>query len=191
MLILILAGMIIGSVFSAGISLMKYAADPYNTLPAITFWLLGGLASASSNDLAVAALPALAGLAVLHLRRWNLNALSFGDEEANALGVDVNRVRLEVVTAATLMTASAVAISGVIGLVGLVVPHMVRMITGPNFKILLPASALLGALFLLTVDDLVRILFTAEVPLGILTSFIGAPFFVYLLTNVKRGWGDR
>lgn len=190
-LVLILAGMIIGSVFSACISLVKYVADPYNILPAITFWLLGSLASASSNDITIAAVPVLTGLTILYLRRWCLNALSFGDEEANALGVDVKRVRLEVVVAATLMTASAVAISGVIGLVGLVVPHMVRLVTGPNFKILLPASVLMGALFLLVVDDLVRILFVAEVPLGILTSFIGAPFFIYLLTNVQKGWGER
>ncbi len=190
-LVLILSGMIIGSVFSACISLVKYVADPYNILPAITFWLLGSLASASSNDMAVAAFPILAGLTVLYLRRWSLNALSFGDEEAIALGVDVKRVRFEVVAAATLMTASAVAISGVIGLVGLVVPHMVRLVTGPNFKILLPACVLMGALFLLIVDDLVRILFVAEVPLGIPTAFIGAPFFIYLLTNMQRGWGER
>ena len=146
-LVLILSGMIIGSIFSAGISLVKFVADPYNILPAITFWLLGGLASVSANDVAVSAIPVLVGLTVLYLRRWSLNALAFGDEEAISLGVDVKRVRLEVIAAATLMTASAVAISGVIGMVGLVVPHLVRMVTGPNYKILLPACILVGALF--------------------------------------------
>jgi len=190
-LVLILSGMIIGTVFSACISLIKYTADPYNILPAITFWLLGSLASVGASDVALAAIPILGGLAVVNLLRWNLNALSFGDEEAHSLGVDVRRVRLAVIAAATLMTASAVAISGVVGLVGLVVPHLARLVVGPNYKILLPACVLSGAMFLLIVDDLARTLFMAEMPLGILTSLIGAPFFVYLLSNLRRGWGGR
>jgi iron complex transport system permease protein len=190
-LVLILSGMIIGTVFSACISLIKYTADPYNILPAITFWLLGSLASVGASDVALAAVPILGGLTVVNLLRWNLNVLSFGDEEALSLGVDVRRVRLAVIAAATLMTASAVAISGVVGLVGLVVPHLARLVVGPNYRVLLPACVLSGAMFLLIVDDLARTLFMAEMPLGILTSLIGAPFFVYLLSNLRRGWGGR
>lgn len=190
-LVLILSGMIIGTVFSACISLVKYTADPYNILPAITFWLLGSLASVTAAEVGMAAVPILAGIIVVYLLRWRLTALSFGDEEAYALGVDVRRVRLAVVAGATLMTAAAVAISGVIGLVGLVVPHLARLLVGPNYKVLLPSCVLLGAIFLLVVDDLVRVLFVAEMPLGILTSLIGAPFFIYLLSNLRRGWGER
>ena len=188
-LVLILSGMIIGTVFSACISLVKYTADPYNILPAITFWLLGSLASVSAGDVALAAVPILTGLTVVLALRYNLNVLSFGDEEARALGVEVRRVRLAVIAAATLMTASAVAISGVIGLVGLVVPHLTRLMVGPNYKVLMPACVFMGAVFMLVVDDLSRTMFLAEMPLGILTSLIGAPFFVYLLSNLRKGWG--
>lgn len=189
LLVLILSGMITAAVFSACISLIKYAADPYNVLPAITFWLLGSLASVGAGEAAMAALPILAGLAVVIALRFNLNVLSFGDEEARALGVEVRRVRLAVIAAATLMTASAVAISGVIGLVGLVVPHLTRLAVGPDYRTLLPACVLLGGIFMLVVDDLARTLFLMEMPLGILTSLIGAPFFVYLLSNLRKGWG--
>jgi iron complex transport system permease protein len=189
-LVMVLAGIIVGTVFAAGISLVKYVADPANTLPAITFWLMGSLASVTSRDLGVAALPVLLGLAQLHLLRWRLNLLSFGDDEARALGVDVGKTRLVVIVAATLMTASSVAISGVIGLVGLVVPHLARMLVGPNYRILLPTCSLLGAGFLLAVDDLARSLSAGEVPLGILTSLLGAPFFLALLVNIRKGWAS-
>ncbi len=115
--------------------------------------------------------------------------MAFGDEEAKALGINTGRMRLAVVLCATMMTASAVAISGMIGLVGLIVPHLARLLVGPNYKVLLPASVLMGSLFLLLVDNLARSLYTVEIPLGILTSLIGAPFFLYLLINTKRkGW---
>jgi iron complex transport system permease protein len=187
-LVMVLAGIIVGTVFSAGISLTKYVADPANTLPAITFWLMGSLASVTSRDLCLVALPILSGLCLLNLLRWRLNLLSFGDDEARALGVDVRKIRLAVIVAATLMTASSVAISGVIGLVGLVVPHLARMLVGPNYRILLPTCALLGAGFLLAVDDLARSLAAGEIPLGILTSLLGAPFFLALLFNIRKGW---
>lgn len=189
-LILVLSGVIIGTVFSACISLVKYVADPYNSLPAITFWLLGSLAAVSAGDVALVAGPILIGVALMNLLRWNLNVLSFGDEEARAMGVNVRRMRLLIIAGATVMTSSAVAISGVVGLVGLVCPHLARLLVGPNYRLLMPASTIIGALFLLVVDDVARTLFPAEIPLGILTSLIGAPFFVYLLSNLRKGWGE-
>lgn len=187
-LVMVLAGMIVGTLFSAGISLVKFVADPANTLPAITFWLMGSLGSVTSRDLSLIIVPVLVGLTMLMLLRWRLNLLCFGDDEARALGINVGRLRLVVIVAATLMTASAVSIAGVIGLVGLIVPHLARLIVGPNYRVLLPASALLGAGFLLVVDDAARVLSSSEIPLGVLTSLIGTPFFLLLLSNVRKGW---
>lgn len=187
-LIMILAGLIVGTVFSAGISLIKYLADPDNALPAITFWLMGSLASIQMRDLGLAAPPIALGLTVLIVLRWRLNILSFGDDEARALGVDASRIRVVTVIAATLVTAAAVAVGGVIGLVGLVVPHLARLLVGPNYRTLMPASIVLGAAFLLMVDNLARSLASSEIPLGILTSLIGAPFFLGLLINARKGW---
>jgi iron complex transport system permease protein len=186
---LVLAGVVVGMVFHALTALLKYVADPVNTLPAITFWLMGSLASVTAGDLLAAAPPILAGMVGLWLLRWRLNVMAFGDEEARALGVDTDRTRLAVVACATLMTAAAVAISGVIGLVGLVVPHIARRLVGPNYLRLLPACALTGGLFLLVVDDAARSLASGEIPLGILTALIGAPFFVVLLLDTRKGWG--
>lgn len=188
-LVLILTGIIVGMLFTSFLSLIKYAADPYTKLPAITYWLMGSLASVNGRDVSAALWPVGLGLFLLLLLRWNLNVMSFGDEEAKALGVNTARLRLLVIVCATLMTASAVAISGVIGLVGLVVPHLARLLVGPDYERLLPAATLLGSLFLLVVDNLARTLYAVEIPLGILTSFIGAPFFLYLLINTrKKGW---
>lgn len=187
-LTLVLAGIIVGTVASAGIAFTKYVADPHNTLPAITFWLMGSLASVSLRDLGLAALPMAAGLLPLLGLRWRLNLLTFGDEEARALGVDVIRLRAIVIVAATLMTASAVALAGIIGLVGLIVPHLARLLVGPDYRVLLPTSTVLGAAFLLVVDDLARVLTAGEVPLGILTSLVGAPVFLILLRNGAKGW---
>ncbi|KAA5614193.1 iron ABC transporter permease [Rhodovastum atsumiense] len=186
-LVLILAGVIVGTVFSALIALVKFVADPNNVLPVITFWLMGSLAAVSGRDLLAAGLPVGAGLACLLLLRWRLNLLAFGDEEARALGVEVERLRFAVVVGATLMTAAAVAISGVIGLVGLVVPHVTRLLVGPDHRVLLPAAAVMGGTFLLLVDDVARSLVAAEIPLGILTSLIGAPFFLSLLGRARNG----
>jgi iron complex transport system permease protein len=186
-LILVLGGILVGTVFQAFVSLIKFLADPGNTLPAITFWLMGSLASIGVRDLSMAAPPVLVGLMVLTLLRWRLNVMSFGDEEARALGVDAGRMRLVVIVCSTMMTAAAVAISGVIGLVGLVVPHLARMLVGPNYQTLLPTCTVMGALFLLMVDDLARGVTAGEIPLGILTSLIGAPFFFVLLINSRKG----
>ncbi len=187
-LVMVLAGIIIGTLFTAFVSLVKFVADPYNTLPTITFWLMGSLASVELSDLSVATAPVVGGLAVLLGLSWILNVLCFGDEEARALGLETGRLRLVIILCATLVTAAAVAIAGIIGLVGLIVPHLARMLVGPDHRILLPVSTLLGAGFLLAVDDLARALFEVEIPLGIVTSIIGAPFFLYLLNRTRKAW---
>jgi len=187
-LVMILAGVIVGTVFSAGISLVKFAADPNNVLPAITFWLMGSLASVRMAEVAVAALPITVGIGGLLLLRWRLNLLCFGDEEARSLGVNVPLARMLVILCATLATASAVAISGVIGLVGLVVPTLARLLVGPDHRRLIPCAILLGGGYLLLVDDLARGLLPVELPLGILTSLLGAPLFLFLLFRTRRAW---
>ncbi|WP_011392937.1 FecCD family ABC transporter permease [Neomoorella thermoacetica] len=187
-LVLVLAGILTGTLFSAGTSLIKYLADPYDKLPAITFWLMGSLASISPRDVYAALVPVLLGIIPLYLLRWRLNVLSLGEEEARALGLETARLRLIVILCSTLMTAACVSISGMIGWVGLLVPHLARMVVGPNYKVLLPATILMGSAYLLLVDDLARVLATVEIPLGILTALIGAPFFLYLLQHTRRGW---
>lgn len=185
-LVLVLAGVTVGALLGAGISLLKILADPYSELPAITFWLLGGLNAVMGNDL-LAVLPAiLLGLAPLALLRWRINLLSLSDQEALALGVNVTRLRLILIAAATLGTAAAVSLSGIIGWIGLVVPHMARLMVGPEFSRLLPASLILGAGFLVATDTLARTLAPIELPLGILTAAIGAPFFLFLLASSGR-----
>jgi iron complex transport system permease protein len=187
-LVLVLGGVVVGALAGAGISLLKILADPYDQLPAITFWLLGSLASTRGGEI-VSALPAvLTGLVPLVLLRWRINVLSLGDEEAKSLGVEAGRVRAVVIAAATLITASVVAISGVIGWVGLVVPHVARMMVGPNFERLLPAAMLMGAAYLVLVDALARSIARIEVPIGILTAVVGAPFFLWLLWRGRHGW---
>jgi iron complex transport system permease protein len=188
-LVLVLSGVVIGSLAGACISLVKILADPYDQLPAITFWLLGSLAGIKLADLAVAAPLVLVGLVPLVLLRWRIGVLSLGDDEARALGVDVPRLRVLVIAAATLMTASVVAISGVIGWVGLMMPHIARMLAGPNFARLLPVAMLLGAAFILMVDTLARTMARIETPIGILTAVVGAPFFLWLLARGRRTWG--
>ena len=185
---LILAGIVLGTLLGALIALLKYLADPYNQLPAITYWLLGSLAAVSPGDLALAAPFALAGLVPLYLLRWRMNLLSLSDDEARALGVPVARLRIAVVCAATLMTAAAVAISGIIGWVGLLIPHAARMLIGPEFSRLLPLSMVLGAAFLLAVDTLARTVAPIEIPPGVLTALIGTPFFLWLFVTARRAW---
>jgi iron complex transport system permease protein len=188
-LVLVLSGVVVGALAGACISLVKILADPYDQLPAITFWLLGSLAGVKLADLAVVAPLVLLGLVPLILLRWRIGVLSLGDDEARALGVDVPRMRAIVILAATLMTASVVAISGVIGWIGLMIPHVARMLVGPNFDRLLPTAMLMGAAFLLLVDTLARTLARIETPLGILTAVLGAPFFLWLLARGRNTWG--
>ena len=188
MLVLVLSGIVLGSLFAACIALIKYLADPYNQLPAMTYWLLGSLAGVGPEDV-LAVLPAIAiGVAVLWLLRWRINVLSMGDEEARALGVDTRRVRIAAIAAATLATAAAVSICGVIGWVGLVVPHLARLITGPDNARLMPAACLLGAGFMLAVDTVARGVGSIELPLGVLTALIGTPLFLWLLAGARRSW---
>lgn len=187
-LVLILTGMVVSSMFASLISLIKYVADPDEKLPAITFWLMGGLSSVSLNDVEMLLIPLMIGLIPLILLRWKLNILSFGDEEAKSLGVDTKWLRMIIIFCATLITAGTISVSGMIGWIGLIIPHMARMIVGPNFKVLLPASLIIGSTFLLIVDDIARCAFPIEIPLGILTALIGAPFFIYLLIKGRRGW---
>jgi len=177
-----------GSLAGAAISLLKILADPYDQLPAIVFWLLGSLAAIRKSEVFAAAPLILVGLVPLVLLRWRINVLSLGDDEARALGVEAGRLRLLVIGAATLMTASVVAISGIIGWVGLVIPHIARMAVGPSFSRLLPTAMVLGAGYLLLVDTLARTMARIEMPIGILTAIIGAPFFLWLLAHGREGW---
>lgn len=187
-LTLVLLGVVVGALAGAATSLLKVMADPYDQLPAITFWLLGSLAAITTRDILPALPMVLMGLLPLALLRWRINVLSLGDEEARALGVEAGRTRLVVIAAATLITASVTALAGVVGWVGLVIPHIARMLVGPGFGRLLPTSVLIGAGYLLLVDTLARTIAAAEVPLGVLTAVIGAPFFVWLLARGRRGW---
>ncbi len=186
-LVLVLAGIAVGALLGAGISLIKILADPTTQLPSITFWLLGGLNAVTTADLAVTAPVMLVGLVPMALLRWRMNLLSLADEEAQALGISVVRLRLLLVAAATLTTAAAVSLTGIIGWIGLVVPHVARLLVGPNFARLLPASLLLGGGFLVATDTLARTAASIELPLGILTALVGAPFFLFLLARPGRG----
>lgn len=183
---LVLVGLAVGSLGGAAISLIKILADPYTQLPSITFWLLGGLSTITTHDLQGAAVLILLGLTPLILLRWRMNLLSLPDDEAHTLGLNIPRIRLLFILSATLITASAVSIAGIIGWVGLVVPHICRLMVGDNFNRLLPVSVAAGALLLLLTDTLARTLAAIELPLGILTSAIGAPFFLMLLLRGGR-----
>lgn len=187
-LVLILSGMVVSSLLSSLISVAKYVADPYSKLPEITLWLMGSLSAVNTTDLKIIFLPIVICTAILMLLRWRLNVLSFGDEEAQALGVNTKRLRLIVIICSTMLTASVVSVGGMIGWVGLVIPHLGRMLVGPNYKHLMPATFLLGGIYLLLVDNISRNLLQVEIPIGILTAIIGAPFFVYLLLKGKKGW---
>lgn len=187
-LVFVLSGIIVNSIFTALTSLVKYIADPYDELPAIVFWLMGSLATVRYGDLLYILLPIFAGALVLFLLRWRINILSLGDEEARSLGINVEKMRLIIIVCATLVTSAAVSISGVIGWVGLVVPHISRMIVGPNYSRLLPMSMVIGASFMLLVDDLSRTIVATEIPLGIVTSLVGAPLFAYLIRRGRMGW---
>lgn len=180
-LAMILAGMMIGSLFTSCTSFVKLVADTEQTLPAITYWLMGSLVSIKPQDVAFAIVPIIAGSVPLFLLKWRMNLLTVGEEEAQAMGINTRTLRLVVIVCATLLTASSVAISGMIGWVGLVIPHFCRMIFGYDYRKIIPASALFGATFLMVVDNIARLATTAEIPLGILTSFVGAPIFVYLI----------
>jgi len=187
-LVLVLAGVVIGALLGAGVGLVKYLADPYNQLPAMTFWLLGSLAAVSALDLVPLLAPVALGTLVLVALRWRMNVMSLPEEEARALGVPTGPLRIAIVAAATLVTSASVATAGIIGWVGLVVPHIARTLVGPDFARLIPAAALLGGGFLLGIDTLARTAASVEIPLGILTALIGTPFFIWLLASVSNTW---
>jgi iron complex transport system permease protein len=187
-LVLVLTGVVIGALLGAGVGLVKYLADPYNQLPAMTFWLLGTLAAVGPSDLLPLLGPVTFGTAVLVALRWRMNVMSLPDEEARALGVPTGPLRIAIVAAATLVTSASVATAGIIGWIGLVVPHVARTLAGPDFARLIPAAALLGGGFLLLIDTLARTGAAIEIPLGILTALIGTPFFIWLLTSVAKTW---
>lgn len=180
---LILSGIMISSLVSSGTSFIKLVADPTDQLPAITYWLMGSLNGASMRDVLFALGPMALGLIPLFLLRWRVNILTLGDDEARTMGVNARRLRMIVILSATLITAASVSVSGMIGWVGLVIPHLARRLVGNNYRHLMPASILFGAIFLLLVDDISRNLLATEIPIGILTSIIGAPFFIYLITK--------
>lgn len=184
---LVLSGIMVSSIFQAATSLIKLVADPTNQLPAITYWLMGSLSGARMQDILFSLIPMLLGLLPLFLLRWRINLLTMGDDEARTMGVNVPLLRLVIVSSATLVTASAVSVSGTIGWVGLVIPHLARKLVGSDYRYLMPASMLFGALFLLIVDNVSRNLLATEIPIGILTAFIGAPFFLYLITRKEGG----
>lgn len=186
-LTVVLVGVMVSSLASAGVSFAKLIADPNDQLPAITYWLMGSLTGAKLSDLLFAFVPILVGCAVLLGLRWRINLLTMGDDEARTMGVDAKRIRIVVMVAATLITAACVSVSGMIGWIGLVIPHLTRMVVGADYRRLLPASMLFGAAFLLLVDNISRLAYTAEIPLGILTAFVGAPFFLYLILKRRRG----
>lgn len=183
---LVLAGMMIGSLFTSAVSYLKLTADPNNTLPVITYWLMGSLASIRTSDVSFAAPLIVLGIIPIFLLRWQINVLTLGDDEAKCIGVNTRRIRGIIVLCATMITSAAVSVSGLIGWVGLVVPHLARMLVGNDYRHMLPASLLLGGSFLLIVDNFARLLSTSEIPIGILTSFVGAPFFLYLILRESK-----
>lgn len=185
-LTLVLTGVVVGSLFGAGIAFSKYVADPYNQLPAITFWLLGSFSGVLPRDLAHALALIAIGLVPLALLRWRIDLLSLPDDEARALGVDVGGLRLATILAATLVTSAGVALAGVIGWVGLVVPHAARLLVGARFARVLPMSMILGAAFMLLVDTLCRTVARTELPPGVVTALAGTPVFIVLLAVAFR-----
>jgi iron complex transport system permease protein len=187
-LMLVLSGVVVAAFFSALLSGVKYVADPESKLPAITYWLLGSLNAASMKSLAMALPAIIAGGVGLLLMSWPLNVLSLGDEEARSLGLRTEWLKAGIIACTTLITAAAVSVCGIVGWVGLVIPHIGRMLVGPNHRLLLPATVSIGATYLLFIDDIARTVSAVEIPLGILTALIGAPFFAYLLRTTRGSW---
>lgn len=187
-LMLVLSGIIVGALFTASTSLLKYIADPVNQMPSIVFWLMGSLNNVSNGDLVVVGPLILAGIALLLSIRWRINLLTMGEEDARALGVNTELMRGLIIVSATVISASAVCITGIIGWIGLVIPHIGRLLVGPDNRLLLPVAALIGASYLVTVDTLARSIAETEIPIGILTAMVGAPIFAYLLRKNRPGW---
>lgn len=190
MMSLVLSGMIVSAIFAALISLVKYVADPYDTLPAITYWLMGSFSKATFEDLRYVFVPLAISLIVLNLIRWRINLLSLGDEECKSLGINPTRIKIIAIIASTILTTLSVTVVGIVGWIGLVIPHITRLLFGVDHKVLLPASCIIGAIFLTVVDIISRTATSTEIPIGIITALLGAPFFGFLLkyTNQKGDW---
>jgi iron complex transport system permease protein len=187
LLVLVLSGVAISAFFNSLISGIKFIADPDEKLPEIVYWLMGSLASVTMDQIIMILIPLFIGFIILYLLRWQMNILAMGDEEAQSLGLNPSRIRLIIIVGCTLLTSAAVSISGIIGWIGMIIPHMARMIVGPNNKTLLLASLSLGASFLLLIDNISRVVISIEIPIGILTAIIGVPIFLYLL---RRGYSE-
>lgn len=189
-LILILAGMVIAEFFSALVSLIQYLADPANMLQqSIAFWIMGGLSTINMKDVLIAFIPMLIGSTIILLLRWKLNVLSFGDEEAQTMGINTTVLRFILIVCTALITSASVALGGIISWVGLIIPNIARIVFGSNFKLLVPVSILIGGSFLLLVDDLARTIFPVDLPIGILTALIGGPLFAIVLLNQRDKLG--
>ncbi len=184
---LVLTGSMIMALCNAGVTMIKYVSDPNDVLPQITFWLMGSLTKARMDSFRWSAVPMGVGLAIILLLRWRINLLTLEDDEARSLGINIRRYRLIFIAASTLLSAAAVCLGGLIGWVGLMVPHMARSLAGVDYKRLIPASAMLGAAYLVLMDDIARSVLSLELPIGVVTSVMGAPFFVYLIVKRRQG----
>jgi len=187
-LLLVLGGIISSELFNSLFYLMKYLADPYSQLPTITYWFMGGFALAEARAVLILSFPILAGIFTLVLFSPYLNVLTMGEEEARSMGINASALRMIFLVVATVISSLTIAVCGMLGWVGLVIPHMARMLVGPDNRVFLPVTAVMGAIFLLIVDNLSRVLFQVEIPLGILTALVGVPVFAVVLRNATRGW---
>ncbi len=185
---IILTGMVVGALFEAGVSIAQTVADPDTDLATITFWLMGSMTKLTFANLPILVVPVCIGLVPILLLRYRLNVLSFGDEEAKTLGLNVRALRLVFILSSTLITSATVACCGMVGWIGLVIPHLLRIVLGPDYRLLVPASIAGGGLFLLLVDNITRVLCQVEISIGILTALVGAPFFLVLLLRGRKGW---
>ena len=185
---LVLGGILVSTLFQAGTSIVKLCADVNDKLPSITYWLMGSFSGSNQRDLLIAILPMFIGFALIMSQRWKLNVLSLGEDEARSLGVNTKRTRFIVIVAATLLTSVSVAVSGVIGWIGLIIPHLARALVGPDHRKLIPAAMILGSSYLLIVDDIARCALSMEIPIGILTALLGVPFFAIIFRRNSKGW---
>lgn len=185
---LVLAGMLVGSLFASLVSLLKFVADPFDKLPQIVFWLMGSL-NGSSFEKLIRILPLyLVSMLLIYLFKWKINILSMGDQEARSFGVNVQRDRKIIIIASSVLTALVVSISGIIGWVGIVIPHFARMLVGPDFRKIFPVSISLGIAYLVVIDDICRAVSTTEIPIGVITGILGAPLFIYFIYKRKVNW---
>ncbi len=187
-IMLVLGGVISSSLFTALLSVIKYVADPYSTLPAIVYWLMGSLTMADLHSVLLVSIPILLSIFGMIALSKYFDLLSLGDEEAKALGVNVPMVRFAAIILATLASSLSVVMAGMIGWVGLIIPHIIRMAVGPAHRLLIPLSAIVGAIFLLLADSVSRLALSVEIPIGILTSLIGIPVFIIVLKNARAAW---